>query len=144
MNPWIGWALAALLFAVGWLAYGWQGALTALSATVFWLLLQFNRAVRVMKNAGQSPIGHIGSAVMLQSRLIPGLTMLQVVSMTHSLGRRVGTGDDVWAWQDPGGVEVVLSFHKGKLSHHELVRPAADDTGAAAPASGNGSTAPAP
>jgi hypothetical protein len=123
MNPWIGWALAAVLFLVGWQAYGWQGALAAFSATVFWLLLQFTRALKVMKNAGSAPVGHIDSAVMFQSRLIPGLTMLQIVTMTRSLGRRVGSEGDVWAWQDPGNVEVVLTFEKGKLARHALVRP---------------------
>jgi hypothetical protein len=128
MNPWIGWALAALLMVIGWTAYGWQGALAALSATVFWMLLQFNRAVRVMRNASHAPIGHIDSAVMLQSRLKPGLTMLQIVSMTRSLGRRIGTGEDDWAWRDPGDIEVILHFQGGKLVSHELVRPSAGAT----------------
>ncbi len=144
MNPWIGWSLAVVLVLVGWQVYGWQGVLAAVSATVFWLVLQFNRTIKVMKNAGQAPVGHVGSAVMFHSRLKPGLTLLQVITMTKSLGRRVGADDDVWAWRDPGDNEVVLHFVKGKLSRHELQRPPGG-----APTSGptNGPTpepAPAP
>ena len=43
MNPWIGWTLATLLVLAGWTRYGWQGVLFAVTAVVFWLLLQFNR-----------------------------------------------------------------------------------------------------
>ena len=56
MNPILGWALAALFVALAWQQYGWQGALFALSAVVFWLLLQFNRVMRTMRAAGQAPV----------------------------------------------------------------------------------------
>jgi hypothetical protein len=125
MNPWIGWGLVVVLFVAGSMSYGWQGALAALTVTVFWLLLQFNRTIRVMKNAAHAPIGHVASAVMLHSKLKPGLTMLQVVNLTRSLGGRVGENDDVWSWRDPGDAEVVLRFENGKLQTHELTRPGA-------------------
>ena len=124
MNPWLGWALAALFVALAWQQYGWQGALFALSAVVFWLLLQFSRTLRVMRGAAQRPVGHVDSAVMLHAKLKPGLTMLQVIALTRSLGRKLGEGEDDWAWADEGGSRVTLHFAKGKLARFELDRPA--------------------
>ncbi len=124
MTQILGWLLAAALVAVGWVAYGWQGVVLALSAVVFWLLLQFSRAMRVMRQAGQAPVGHVDSAVMLHAKLQPGMTMLQVIGLTKSLGRRLDSGDDHWAWNDEGGSTVRLQFQGGKLARFELDRPA--------------------
>lgn len=124
MNPMMGWVLAVAALIAGWTSYGWQGVILALSVIVFWLLLQFSRALRAMRNASGAPVGHIGSAVMLQSKLRPGMTMLKVVGMTRSLGRkRDDLGPDVWAWQDEGGSSVTLSFEGGRLVRWELRRP---------------------
>jgi hypothetical protein len=124
MNPILGWALAALLLAAAWRAYGWQGMAVAASVIVFWLLLQFNRTVRVMKNTGGAPVGHVDSAVMLNAKLQPGMTMLQVVSLTRSLGRKLDPSGDTWAWSDAGGSEVTLHFARGRLSRFVLDRSA--------------------
>ena len=124
MNPIIGWALAALFTALAWYQYGWPGVLFAVSVVVFWLLLQFSRAMRAMKLAGQAPVGRVDSAVMFNAALRPGLTMLQVIGLTRSLGRKLDAGDDDWAWADEGGSEVRLHFTGGKLARFELVRPA--------------------
>jgi hypothetical protein len=124
MNPVFGWALAALFVALAWQSYGWQGVLLAVSAVVFWLLLQFSRAMRAMRQAGQAPVGHVDSAVMLNAKLQPGMTMLQVIGLTKSLGRRLASGDDHWAWSDEGGSTVTLQFQGGKLARFELDRPA--------------------
>lgn len=123
MNPWLGWGLAALLVAAAWQSYGWQGVLAAFTAIVFWLLLQFNRTVRVMKNAGNAPVGHVASAVMLNAKLQPGMTLLQVVALTKSLGRKLDSAGEVWAWQDAGGSRVALHFEGGRLARFELERP---------------------
>lgn len=123
MNPWLGWALAALFVALAWQGYGWQGLLFALSAIVFWLLLQFNRSVRVMKNASHAPVGHVGSAVMLNARLRPGMTLLQVITLTKSLGRKLDAVGEAWAWEDESGSRVELHFVGGKLTRFTLVRP---------------------
>jgi hypothetical protein len=130
VNPVIGWALAAIAVALAWWQYGWPGVALAVSMVVFWLLLQFSRALRAMKQAGQAPVGHVGSAVMFNARLKPGLTLLQVIQMTHSLGERLGTeGDDPerWRWTDDGGVAVTLDLQGGKLVRWTLVRPQAGD-----------------
>jgi hypothetical protein len=137
MNPILGWGLAAALLAVAWQAYGWQGVLAAISAIVFWLLLQFNRAVRVMKNAGATPVGHVDSAVMLNAKLHAGMTMLQVVTLTKSLGRKRDAAGGTWAWGDAGGNEVTLHFERGRLARFEFARGAGAEpapAGAAPPA----------
>jgi hypothetical protein len=123
MNPIVGWGLAVIAVAAAWKAYGWQGVVMAVSVIVFWLLIQFSRALRVMKNAGEAPVGHVGSTVMLNSKLSAGLTMMQVVTMTRSLGRRIDPDGDTWAWADDGGSEVTLEFKGGKLAKWTLVRP---------------------
>jgi hypothetical protein len=123
MNPLLGWGLAALFAALAWQQYGWQGLLVAFSAIVFWLLLQFNRSVRVMQNAAGTPVGHVGSAVMLNAKLKPGMTLLQVIALTKSLGQRLDEAGESWAWADEGGSRVTLHFTRGKLARHELHRP---------------------
>ena len=124
MNSSLGWLLVALALAAGWTAYGWRGLLMAATLTVFWLLLQFSRALRAMKTAADSPLGFVASAVMFQSRLKPGLAMLQVVALTHSLGCKLGASGDVWRWADGAGNSVTLTFTDGKLTAWVLERPA--------------------
>jgi len=123
VNPILGWILAAVLAVASFEAYGWPGLAMAVSAIVFWLLLQFNRAVRVMKNAADSPLGEIESAVMFHAKLERGLTMLQVVTRTRSLGKKIEGSEDDWAWPDPGGNRVSLHFERGKLRTWQLERP---------------------
>jgi hypothetical protein len=53
--------------ALGYVQYGWPGVVLAVSGIVFWLLLQFTRALRAMRTAGGAPVGHVASAVMLQA-----------------------------------------------------------------------------
>ena len=133
MNPLVGWSLAVLALAAGWQGYGWQGLVFAVTLIVFWLVLQFNRSLRAMRNAGASPLGHVASAVMLNAKLRPGMQMLQVIELTKSLGRRVdsspsagngsGAGFEAYAWSDAGGVEVVVTFGNGRCKRWVLVRP---------------------
>jgi hypothetical protein len=146
MNPVIGWGLAAIAVALAWWQYGWPGVALAVSMVVFWLLLQFSRALRAMKQAGSAPVGHVGSAVMFNARLQPGLTLLQVIQMTHSLGERLGTqGDEPerWRWTDDGGVSVTLDLAGGKLARWTLDRPQSAD-GIADPEAPASTTADAP
>ena len=123
MNPLLGWALAAVFAYFSWNAYGGPGLALAASAIVFWLLLQFNRAVRVMKNAAGAPVGSIPSAVMFNAWLRRGLTMIQVVTKTRSLGRKIAGSDDDWVWSDEGGSSVHLHFERGRLVRWQLDRP---------------------
>ena len=84
----------------------------ALGATliVFWLVLQFNRSVRALRNVSDRPLGHVDSAVMLNAKLQPGLQMLQVLALTKSLGRQTDANGDVFVWADDGGAEVVVTL----------------------------------
>ncbi|HEX7435780.1 MAG TPA: hypothetical protein VF308_03680 [Caldimonas sp.] len=123
MSPIVGWILAALALAAGWRAYGGLGVAFGATLIVFWLVLQFNRSVRVMRNAGAAPIGRIDSAVMLNARLRAGMQMLQVLTLTKSLGRRVSPGADVYAWTDAGLAEVVVTFEHGRCKRWVLNRP---------------------
>ena len=129
MNPVIGWALGALFVAVAWQQYHWPGVALAAGVIVFWLLLQFSRAIRVMKNAADAPVGHIDSAVMLNARLKAGMPMIRIVTLTRSLGRKLAESPETWAWSDADST-VTLVFDKGRLQSWRLDRP----TDAAPPA----------
>lgn len=129
MNPWIGWVLAAAALVIGWRMYGWQGALMALTVVVFWLLLQFSRVMRVMRQAGAAPLGRVASAVMFQARLSRGMTMLQVVPAAGSLGSKLSEQPDAWRWSDASGAHVDCVFEGGKLQQWQLVRPEAGPSG---------------
>ena len=123
MNPWLGWALATIFSFVAWQQYGARGLGFAVSVIVFWLLLTFNRVVRVMKRAADKPVGHVDSAVMFHAGLETGRTMLQIVTKTKSLGRKVEGSDDDWRWSDEGGSDVVLHFEQGRLVRWRIDRP---------------------
>ena len=139
MHPVVGWLLVGAIGAGSWLAYGWRGLAIGVSVIVFWMLMQFNRTVRVMQDAAQRPVGHVPSAVMFHAGLRPGLTMLKVVKDTGTLGIKVeGPGDD-WLWRDDGDVAVRLHFERGALASWRIERPpsegpAAEGPGAARPA----------
>jgi hypothetical protein len=128
MNPIVGWGLAGLAVVAGWIGWGVPGVALAITVITFWLLLQFSRALRVMRMAAGRPVGHVDSAVMLNARLGPGLSMMQVIPLTRSLGRRVGD-DDTWRWTDAAGDHVTLSFQRGRLARWVLERAAPNGTG---------------
>lgn len=123
MNPIVGWFLVALALVVGWRAYGGPGIAMALALVVFWLLLQYTQAMRVMRQAGRSPIGHVDSAVMLNAKLKRGMTMLRLVALTRSLGQKTGDDPERFEWTDPGGSVVHVSLERGRLATWELRRP---------------------
>jgi uncharacterized protein (DUF58 family) len=119
---WLGWALAVLAVAVGYVSYGGRGVLLAFTVIVFWLLLQFSRTLRTLRTAAGSPVGHVASAVMLQARLKPGLRLVDVIGMTRSLGERVSESPEVWRWRDEGGAAVTLQFERARLAQWRLER----------------------
>jgi len=137
VNARLGWLLAALFTFAAWRAYDLAGLAFAASAIVFWLLLQFNRAVRVMKNAADSPVGRIPSAVMFQAGLTRGMTMLQIVTKTRSLGRKVPGSDDDWRWSDDGGASVVLHLERGRLVRWQIERSGEAQAAPSPPADGS-------
>jgi hypothetical protein len=137
MNPWLGLGLVAAALGVGYQSYGWPGVALAFTVTVFWLLLQFGRMVRVMRSVTQAPVGHVASAVMLNARLSKGLRLIDILPLARSLGRQVGTDPERWVWQDDGGAAVEIELQGGLLTRWTLRRvepaPGADGAHAAGP-----------
>ena len=123
LNAILGWTLAAAALVAGRLLYGWPGVLLATSVIVFWLLLQFSRALRVMRLAAGAPVGHVPSAVMLHARLGTGMLMMDVVKLTRSLGRKVRDEPETFAWRDESGAEVEIEFANGRCRIWRLTRP---------------------
>jgi uncharacterized protein (DUF58 family) len=122
MNPLFGWALAVIAVAVGYVSWGWQGVVLAVSVVVFWLLLQFSRALRVMRQAAERPVGHVDNAVMLQARLKPGLLMMDILKLTRSLGQKVVDEPETWVWTDGGGDRVRVEMRDGRSATVVLER----------------------
>jgi hypothetical protein len=104
VSVWIGWALAAAALVVGCLAYGWRGLVLAISMIAFWLLLQFSRTLRALRQASLAPVGHVESAVMLHARLHDGVKLVDIVKLAGSLGRKVRDDPETLAWRDRGDV----------------------------------------
>ena len=125
MDARLGWLLAAAALGVGWWSYGWRGLVLAATVIVFWMLLQFSRAVRLLRQAAQAPVGHVDSAVMLQARLRVGQPLGDVIRAAGSLGRRVKEDPETFAWTDRGDVRLEVEFVNGRSSVWRLERPGA-------------------
>ena len=130
MNPVVGWILAAAALAAGYLGYGWPGVALAVTVIVFWLLLQFNRAMRAMRQASARPVGSVASAVMLHARLHAGMPLLDVLKLTKSLGRRVADDPETFAWTDEAGDTVQVELNRGRVRAWSLQRRADADADA--------------
>ena len=131
MNAGVGWGLAVVGIAVGYMGWGWQGVLLGVTVAVFWLLLQFSRSLRVLQRAGRAPVGHVDNAVMLQSKLRQGMLLMQVLQITKGLGQKLSESPESWGWTDAGGDQLRLVFEGGKLQSWTLNR-AADEARPAA------------
>ena len=146
MNPIIRWGLAAIGTGMAYYRYGWAGVALAVSVVVFWLLLQFSRALRVMRAAAQRPIGSIGSvgsagrgtnsALMLQSKLQRGMRLAQLMRLTGSFGVAVAQpassapDTEVFAWTDAGGDTLQATLTAGQVATWELLRAKPTTAGA--------------
>ncbi len=126
-GPALGWLLALAAVVAGYIGWGWPGVVLAVTVTVFWMLLQFSRALRVLREAGQRPVGEVANAVMLQARLQAGMRLPDVLKLTRSLGRKAADEPETWAWRDAGGDEVLCEFAGGRLQRWTLQRAAAQD-----------------
>jgi len=116
----------ALLFAAAYRAYAWQGVIAVGGGVLMWALLHFTRLMNVMQKAAKRPIGHVGSAVMLNARLKPGVNLMHVVAMTQALGEQLseqGAQPEVYRWTDGTQSHVTCEFHGGKLRQWTLYRP---------------------
>jgi hypothetical protein len=118
-------------------AYGWPGIAIAVTGMVMWVLLHFTRLTQILKRAGNRPIGFVDSAVMLNARLRPGLTLLHVIGMTRALGEQLSPKDaqpEVFRWTDGSASHVTCEFAHGKLAKWELQRPDPEAAAADGPA----------
>ena len=112
--------------ALAYRSYGWAGVAVVVTALAMWLLLHFNRMMQVLKRAAKRPIGYVDSAVMLNAKLKPGVTLLHVVAMTRALGELKSVKDqqpELYRWTDGTESHVTCEFLGGKLVKWEKVRP---------------------
>jgi hypothetical protein len=125
----IGWALALAAVLVGYFSYGWPGLVLAITVIVFWMLLQFSRALRAMREASGRPVGEVDNAVMLHARLRAGLRLVDVLKLTRSLGTPLATGveavDETFGWQDAAGDRVEVDLQHGRVTAWRLLRAGA-------------------
>lgn len=128
----VGWGLAVAAIAAGYTLYGWPGVFLAFTMIVFWLLLQFSRALRVMRAAATNPVASVESALMAHTRIHRGMKMLQVLRETKSLGQRLPHpspgAQESWEWRDMGGDALVVDFARGRCVGASLVRATAADS----------------
>jgi hypothetical protein len=117
---------AVALLVMGYHSYGWPGVAGAAGALVMWMLLHFTRMLQVLRRAANRPKGHVDSSVMLNARLHPGVSLMQVVALTRSLGElhsAAGEQPEVFRWTDTGHSFVECEFRNGKLVTWRLDRP---------------------
>jgi hypothetical protein len=114
------------LVAGAWHTWGWPGVVLVAGGIVMWVLLYVTRMMTALKRAADRPIGYVDSAVMLHTKLKPRLGLLQVISLTKSLGQAMspeGEQPEFYRWTDPSDSHVTCEFFDGKLVKWELVRP---------------------
>ena len=124
MNAKLGWTLAVLAVAVGYTFWGWRGVALAASGMVFWMLMQFTRSLRVMRSAAQAPIGTVQNAVMLNARLSRGMRLMSILTITRSLGEKLGDAPETYRWHDGAGDSVQVVLHDGRCTEWRLERAA--------------------
>lgn len=115
-----------LLVAMSYRAYGLGGVAVALGGVVMWVLMHYTRLMQVLKRANNNPIGYVGSAVMLNAKLRPGVAMLHVLALTRALGEQLSPKDEqpeVFRWTDGSKSHVTAEFLNGKLVKWTLYRP---------------------
>ena len=123
-------AALLLLGVAGYRAYGWQGVLMVTGGLLMWALLHYTRLVNVMQRAARNPVGTVGSAVMLNAKLRPGVNLLHVVALTRSLGKQLspqGQQPELYQWTDGTDSVVTCEFAHGRLQAWQLQRPQAQE-----------------
>lgn len=118
----------AALVAFAWRSFGWPGVALAVGGMLMWVLLHFTRLTQVLKRAADQPIGYVGSAVMLNAKLRPNLSLLHVIGLARALGEPLSPREqqpEVFRWTDNAGSRVTCEFEQGKLARWQLERPPA-------------------
>ncbi|THU01467.1 glycerate kinase [Lampropedia puyangensis] len=120
------WLVAAVsVLMVGYYNRGWAGFMLVLGAVVFFILLHLTRVMKILKVASGTPKGRISSAIMLNSKLKQGMTLLQVVQLTRAIGEVQGDPNAPQVchrWTDPGGAWVDAVFVNSKLQNWQFGR----------------------
>jgi hypothetical protein len=127
----------AALIAIAWRTWGWPGVGLVVGGIVMWMLLNFTRMTQVLQRAAHQPVGYVGSAVMLNARLKPKLTLLHVIGLARALGEQLSPKDEqpeIYRWTDGSASHVTCEFVEGKLVKWTLHRPAAEAAPAPPPA----------
>lgn len=129
MKPGLVWALVAGAVAIAAVTQGWRGVLLVFTLVVFWLLWQLNRLSRTMRRLAARPLGVVPNAVMFSAKLNTDMRLAQVLSLSDSLGRAVelrpheqGAAQERFVWTDPGGDQVQVDVHDGRVRSWELQR----------------------
>ncbi|MDF1486073.1 glycerate kinase [Ramlibacter sp. H39-3-26] len=118
------------LLAAAWRAYGWMGAAGVAGGLVMWAMLHYTRLMKVLGRAAERPVGYVASAVMLNAKLRPGMTLMHVVAMTRALGAQqspAGQQPEVFRWTDGTQSHVTAEFRNGRVRHWTLWRPPQSD-----------------
>lgn len=124
-------AIPLAIAAATWLAWqklGWPGLALVFSALVLWGLLHVNRMMQVFKRTTNRPVGHVDSAVMLNAKLRPGVSLLHILALTRALGERLSAVDaqpdqpEIYRWTDGGGSTVTCTMQDGRLEAFVLWR----------------------
>lgn len=128
-SAWAGWAMALAAVVVGYIGYGWRGVALAVTVTAFWLLLQFSRALRVLRTASGNAVGQVPNAVMFHAKLHKGMRLPAMLKITRSLGKKVeqagaSDNDESFSWTDSGGDSVQVRLLAGRLIEWQLQRGA--------------------
>ncbi|MDD0813815.1 glycerate kinase [Curvibacter sp. HBC28] len=119
-----------VIVALAYRAYGLGGVAAALGGVVMWILMHYTRLMQVLKRANNNPIGYVGSAVMLNAKLRPGVPLIHVLALTRALGELQspeGEEPEIYRWTDGTRSHVTAEFRGGKLVQWTLVRPPAED-----------------
>ena len=119
----------AALIAFAWRTWGWPGVALVVGGIIMWALLNFTRMTQVLQRAANRPVGYVGSAVMLNAKLKPKLTLLHVIGLTRALGEQLSPKDEqpeIFRWTDGSASHVTCEFVQGKLVKWTLVRPTAE------------------
>jgi len=124
--------IGVIAFVAGaWHQYKWPGVAVSTGAVVMWILLHFTRMVTVLSRASNRPVGHVGSAVMLNAKLKKGANLMHVIAMTKSLGERLSEENaqpEIFKWTDSGESFVICTFKAGKLQTWDMTRPQQPET----------------
>lgn len=114
------------LVSWAWQSAGWEGIVMTVTGLVMWLLMYFTNIMVIMRRARNSPVGYVSSAVMFQSKLQEGMTHLNVIGLSRSLGERLSAQDEdpeVFLWKDSNDNRVTVTFVSGKVQSWEFKRP---------------------